>query len=363
MASVFQKNNVLMLRYYDKRRGYTARISLGMRDTRENRRKANEIKRQFEAELINGKNLRQTNNRTVIKFSDGVKLYLSTRRLVEETIVSYNYAKDLLISAAGDLKVNEYNEEDYLKLVEFLTNKKLVQNSQSIIMRNLNAFFNFFLKKKWIEENIIIRIPVEEKPIKIIKEEELNELLNYIKSKNIKAYGLIKFMAITGIRKGTALKLDWENIKLNEKIIDMPNQKGKRNFIYPISKILEELIKEIGVQKKGRVFNYTKDGLKFWYKYQDNLWKEKRYGLHNLRKTFITGLIDKNYSLYDVAALADHRDIETTRKYYTRLNADRLRMQLDNDEKRDSKRTRNVHKSKEIREKKIAKQAILAENK
>ncbi len=363
MASIFQKNNILMLRYYDKRRGYTARISLGMRDTRENRRKANEIKRQFEAELINGKNLRQTNNRTVIKFSDGVKLYLSTRRLVEETIVSYNYAKDLLISAAGDLKVNEYNEEDYLKLVEFLTNKKLVQNSQSIIMRNLNAFFNFFLKKKWIEENIIIRIPVEEKPIKIIKEDELNELLNYIKSKNIKAYGLIKFMAITGIRKGTALKLDWENIKLNEKIIDMPNQKGKRNFIYPISKILEELIKEIGVQKKGRVFNYTKDGLKFWYKYQDNLWKEKRYGLHNLRKTFITGLIDKNYSLYDVAALADHRDIETTRKYYTRLNADRLRMQLDNDEKRDSKRTRNEHKSKAIREKKIAKQAILAENK
>ncbi|MHB8338393.1 MAG: hypothetical protein ACYDEE_13350, partial [Ignavibacteriaceae bacterium] len=91
--------------------------------------------------------------------------------------MSYNYAKDLLISAVGDLKVNEYNEEDYLKLVEFLTNKKLVQNSQSIIMRNLNAFFNFFLKKKWIEENIIIRIPVEEKPIKIIKEEELNELL------------------------------------------------------------------------------------------------------------------------------------------------------------------------------------------
>jgi integrase len=363
MASIFEKNSILMLRYYDKRRGYTVRISLGMKDTRENRRKANEIKRQFEAELINGKNLKQTNNRTVIKFSDGVKLYLSTRRLVEETIVSYNYAKDLLISAVGDLKVNEYNEEDYLKLVEFLTNKNLVQNSQSIIMRNLNAFFNFFLKKKWIEENIIIRIPVEEKPIKIIKEEELNELLNYIKSKNVKAYGLIKFMAITGIRKGTALKLDWENIKLNEKIIDMPNQKGKRNFIYPISKILEELIKEIGVQKEGRVFNYTKDGLKFWYKYQDGLWKEKRYGLHNLRKTFITGLIDKNYSLYDVAALADHRDIETTRKYYTRLNADRLRMQLDNDEKRDSKRTRNEHKPKAIREKKIVKQAILAENK
>ncbi len=363
MASIFQKNNMLWMRYYDKRHGYTIPVALKLKDTRENRRKANEIKRQFEAELINGKNLRQTNNRTVIKFSDGVKLYISTRRLVEETIVSYNYAKDLLISAAGDLRVNEYNEEDYLKLVEYLTKKNLVQNSQSIIMRNLNAFFNFFLKKKWIEENIIIRIPVEEKPVKIIKEKELEQLLEYIKSKNIKAYGLIKFMAITGIRRGTALKLDWENIKLNEKIIDMPNQKGKRNFIYPISKNLEELIKEIDVHKKGRVFNYTKDGLKFWYKYQEGLWNEKRYGLHNLRKTFITGLIDKNYSLYDVAALADHRDIETTRKYYTRLNADRLRMQLDNDDKMFSKSSRNGHKPKAIREKKIGNRAIFAENK
>ncbi|MHB8335818.1 MAG: tyrosine-type recombinase/integrase [Ignavibacteriaceae bacterium] len=350
MASIFQRNNMLWMRYYDKRHGYTIPVALKLKDTRENRRKANEIKRQFEAELINGKNLRENTNNNSIRFSDAVEIFYSQRNIESNTKRIYEYAKDKFILAVGDVRVKEYSELDNLDFQNYLKKSKLTINTRSIITRHVSAYFNFFKKREWIKQNYITKIPIKEMPIETIKDNDINELLDYIQPRNIDAYLFVKILQLTGMRKSSALELRWEKIDFKEKIIYVENVKKDRTFPFPLTDEIEILLNNYGVKKSGRIFNYTEDGLKFWYRYQYKLWNENRYSMHQLRKTFITKLIDEKYTLYDVAALADHRNIETTRKHYAKVNANRLREQL-NRGNLFSKSSRNGQNIGEIREK------------
>lgn len=111
-------------------------------------------------------------------------------------------------------------------------------------------------------------------------------------------------------------------------MIAADNVKKDRMFEFPLTDDLINLFTEMKVKNEGKVFKYTKNGLKFWYRYQRALKFPKIYGLHKIRKTFISRLVNKNYSLYDVAVLADHKSIKTTLKHYTKANINRIREQL-----------------------------------
>ncbi|MHB1688247.1 MAG: tyrosine-type recombinase/integrase [Ignavibacteriaceae bacterium] len=350
MAAIFKKNNMLWMRYYDKKRGYTVPLSLRLKDTRENRRKANDIKRQFEADLINGNSLRENSNNNSIKFSDAVEIFYSQRNMESNTKRIYEYAKEKFISAVGDIRIKEYSELDNLDFQNYLKKSKLTINTRSIITRHVSAYFNYFKKREWIKQNFITTIAEKEMPIVIINDSDINELLDYIKPRNLDAYLFVKILQLTGMRKSSALELRWENIDFNEKIIYVNNVKKDRTFPFPLTDEIENVLKEYGVKISGKIFNYSEDGLKFWYRYQYKLWNENRYAMHQLRKTFITKLIDEKYTLYDVATLADHRNIETTRKHYAKVNAGRLREQL-NRGNLFSKSSRNEQNIGEIREK------------
>ena len=350
MASIFNINKTLWIRYYDKKRGYSKSASLRLKDTRENRRKANEIKRQFEAELINGKLLRENTNNNSLRFSDAVEIFYTQRNIESNTKRIYEYAKEKFISACGDMRIKEYSELDNLAFQNYLNKSQLTINTKSIITRHVSAYFNFFKKREWIKQNYITKIPIKEMQIEIINDKDLDELLDYIKQRNREAFLFIKILQLTGMRKSSALELRWDKINFNEKIIYVENVKKDRTFPFPLTDEIENQLNSDGIKKTGKIFNYTENGLKFWYRYQYKLWNENRYSMHQLRKTFITKLIDEKYTLYDVAALADHRNIETTRKHYAKVNAGRLREQL-NRENLFSKSARNEQNTGEIREK------------
>ncbi|MGA9291505.1 MAG: hypothetical protein WBV81_02890, partial [Ignavibacteriaceae bacterium] len=52
--------------------------------------------------------------------------------------------------------------------------------------------------------------------------------------------------------------------------------------------------------------------------------KFNHYSIHSLRKTYISRLVNSDLSKYDVMALARHRKIETTLRYYTKMEMDRI---------------------------------------
>ena len=179
-----------------------------------------------------------------------------------------------------------------------------------------------------IGENPIENIKIEIKPIEIIPPKEFQQLLEYAKSRNKEAYDFIKFLELTGFRKSSALDLRWEQINFKEKIIVAENVKKDRMFEFPLTDDLIKLFEGMKIRTEGKVFSYGKDGLKFWYRYQRALAFPKVYGLHQIRKTFISRLVNEKYTLYDVAILADHRSITTTMKHYSKANINRIREQL-----------------------------------
>lgn len=327
MAKVVNREGMLYLVFYDAEKRYSSKVSLKLKDTRENRKIANEIKKKYEAELIPVYKL-QNKKEVIPKFSEVYEKFLSEKVYRKSTLALFDDVKKIIIRILGDKKITEYDADDNLALREYYNEKGHSQNSQSIRNRMLRCFFNWCVKRKMISENPIENIKIEIKPIEIIPPDQLGKLLAYAKSRNKEAYYFIKFLELTGFRRSSALELKWEQINFSEKIIVADNVKKDRMFEFPLTDELISLFAEMKVKQAGRVFNYKKDGLKFWYRYQRALEFEKIYGLHQIRKTFISRLVNEKYSLYDVAVLADHRSIKTTLKHYTKANIGRIREQL-----------------------------------
>ena len=327
MAKIVNREGMLYLVFYDAEKRYSSKVSLKLKDTRENRKIANEMKKKYEAELIPVYKL-QNKKEVIPKFSELYEKFLHERNYKKSTLSIFSDAKKILLEALGDKEIDEYKAEDNISLRECFQAKGHCQNTQSIRVRALRSFFYWCVKRKIIGENPIEGIKEEFKPVEIIPAAEFHELLTYTKSRNKSAYHFIKFLELTGFRKSTALELSWEQINFDEKIIIADNVKKDRIFEFPLTDDLIELFKEMGIKKEGKIFQYKKDGLKFWDRYQTALKFPHHYGLHQIRKTFISKLVNENYSIYDVAVLADHRSIKTTLKHYTKANINRIREQL-----------------------------------
>lgn len=328
MAKIVNREGMLYLEFYDAAKRYSTKVSLKLKDTRENRKIANEIKKKYEADLIPVYKL-QNKKEYVPKFTELYEKFLSERNYKKSTLSIYGDAKKVMLEAVGDKAITEYREEDNIALREYYLEKKHAKNTQSIRTRAIMSFFNWCVKRKMISDNPIELIKDELKSVEIIPKTEFEELLAYAKSRNKEAYFFMKFLELTGFRKSSALELRWEQINFSEKIIVADNVKKDRMFEFPLTMDLIKLLEEMKVKKDGKVFQYKADGLKFWYRYQRVLNFQKIYGLHQIRKTFVSRLVNENYSIYDVAVLADHRSIKTTLKHYTKANINRIREQLD----------------------------------
>ena len=120
------------------------------------------------------------------------------------------------------------------------------------------------------------------------------------------------------------MALEWKHIDWTNGFIITPNVKRSREFFFPLTNDIRNLLEKIGIKKEGKIFDYSIYGLRFFPRVQRRLIKEnilqKEYSLHQLRKTFITKLLEKGISIHKVRALADHTDIKTTLNYYASVN-------------------------------------------
>lgn len=91
---------------------------------------------------------------------------------------------------------------------------------------------------------------------------------------------------------------------------------------------LVRLFNEMDIKKEGKLFEYRMDGLKSYGITLKRLLARKEisryYTLHQLRKTFITKLIEHGMPIHNVKALADHTDIDTTLRYYAVVNVKKM---------------------------------------
>jgi integrase len=186
--------------------------------------------------------------------------------------------------------------------------------------------FDFFKSQGYINYNPFPVRKLKPKKIITVPEKELNDILQRLKVTNRKHYQVIFLYLATGLRRSELVKLQWKDIDLKNNIIAVMNAKDAERIDYlPIYSELREFFLEEFPERKGKIFDYTRgDSIRKLFARFLEREKFNHYSIHTLRKTYISRLVNSGLTRYDVMALARHKKIETTLRYYTKMDLDRI---------------------------------------
>lgn len=284
----------------------------------------------FANELIEHEKLHKTANTikvrkaAVEKFSD-----LKDIPLVELKNRDFQKCVDKMIR--DGLKISTI--KDYLKRVGYIINRAI--RPYKIIAASP------------IEDIIIpvMQYGNDKKPIKALEKNEINQLLDFLKSKNayLKYYYLFSFALSTGLRRGELLGLTWDNVDFKNSEIHIVRQwkllaDGSEGFgtvkkenskrTVPVSEnILENLIEYKKVfnviNMDNRVFPFDGDRLSIEINKINKL-VDFKISMHILRHTYATNLIASGIDFKTAASILGH-DVEMTMRVYSHVTDDMMK--------------------------------------
>ena len=151
-----------------------------------------------------------------------------------------------------------------------------------------------------------------------------------------------------GLRIGEILALEWSEIDFENKMLHVRNTeshltKSRKNRNVPMSDEVFEALKAIEQHRFRSRYVFTSDNLKLKNgdkKMENNVQRDftvivkradlvdsknrPRFTLHDLRRTFVTDLMNDGLDPKSVQELAGHSNIQTTMKYYAMVRAKNL---------------------------------------
>ncbi|MEQ6856091.1 site-specific integrase [Lysinibacillus capsici] len=291
-----------------------------------------------------------------------VKHYENT---VEEStfVKTTGIFKNHILPAMGNYKIEKINIDVCQRHVDEWA-KKLKK------FRTVKAYaakvLDFAIKRGYLQTNPFshVDMPLAAKKKSILADEEESEnfytreqLVDFLacleKEDNYKAFALFRLLAFSGMRKGEALALTWNDVdfKTNEIRINKAISRGKNNQLYVkstktgVSRIIKMDEKTMSIlnewrkkQKKEYLtlgFNTTKSKQLVFSNEQNEflqptktrkwiLHVQKKYNLstittHGLRHTHCSLLFEAGASLKEVQDRLGHSDIQTTMNIYTHV--------------------------------------------
>lgn len=131
----------------------------------------------------------------------------------------------------------------------------------------------------------------------------------------------IKFLLLTGLRRGELFKLQWSHIDLVKKTVLLKDPKGIEDQILPLSVKALDILNEIPKEYDTPWIFYGKDGKQRtdfkgpWHRIRKAAELPEGFRLHGLRHHFASALVSNGISLYTVQKLLCHKDAKTTMRY------------------------------------------------
>lgn len=160
------------------------------------------------------------------------------------------------------------------------------------------------------------------------REEKL--ILRYAYShKNKDLYAIVVFALETAMRQGEILNLKWENLNLKSRIAHLPETKNGSKRDVPLSIAARDVVISMGVKSKGRVFGYTKFGIKSTWRFMLQKLGIEDLHFHDLRHEAISRLFEKGtLEMMEIAAISGHKSLSMLKRY-THLKAQKLVSKLE----------------------------------
>lgn len=249
------------------------------------------------------------------------------------------YIKNSKIGTVDLDKISTFQLQEYCnKLTENYS-----YNQVSTVRRILVTFFNWCIKQEFIIKNpatnVVVKgnkadnIKKQKRKVEILSNDEINLIKNYIKNTEFELLFMLDLS--TGLRRGELLALNWEDINLKEKTLQInkayeadyyyENEKRKKRWIITTPKTLnsyrtipipDEAIRLLKKYKSnGRLFNWNGNIV---YKKWVNILKacnisHKKF--HCIRHTYGSILLQNGVDIQTVAELMGHTAIGITQIY------------------------------------------------
>jgi len=202
--------------------------------------------------------------------------------------------------------------------------------SMNALRSSLKGFFRYLHQAGYITENptrLTKRAVCGAPPPRVLNDDEKNRLMSAMDSKigfhAERDHTLFNLMLMTGIRLGSALALNVEDVNIDHGELWLNHAKGNRQEKAYLGKEMKEhLNKFIGSRSSGPVFTsihghrlsqrHVQRRLSIWLK---EAGINRSASVHSLRHTFATSLYQKTGDIFLVKQALNHKSITSTTIY------------------------------------------------
>lgn len=256
---------------------------------------------------------------------ESMKDHLVLKAYSKSTIKTYLNEMHQFLYRLGDIAADELTPGHLKKyLVHCFEKLKLSENT---LHSRINAL-KFYYEQVLQRERFFWEIPRPKKPLQLpvlLNEEELSRLFNALSNKKHKAMLFTAYSA--GLRVSEIVQLKLKDIDSERMQIFIENAKGKKDRYVNLSPILLDILREYFRQYSPRprvyLFESEQTGQAYPIRTVQQIFSNakqkagilKEVGIHSLRHSFATHLLDKGTDIRYIKDLLGHFDIRTTERY------------------------------------------------
>lgn len=250
---------------------------------------------------------------------------LKLKAYSKSTIKTYLGEMNQLIVALKNISADALQPE-HLKRYLVYCYEKLGLKENTLHSR-INAL-KFYYEQVLNREKFFWEIPRPKKPQqlpRLLNETEIAKLFNALTNKKHKAMLFTAYSA--GLRVSEIVNLKLSDIDSQRMQILIRNAKGKKDRYVNLSPVLLDLLRSYIKQSKPRPLEYLFESEKTLMAYPTRTVQQifsnakakanirKEVGIHSLRHSFATHLLDKGTDIRYIKDLLGHFDIKTTERY------------------------------------------------
>jgi integrase/recombinase XerD len=255
------------------------------------------------------------------KFVEQLKL----KAYSNSTITTYRNEFIQLLRLLKAKPVNELTTDDLRRYMVYAMEKEGIKENTA--HSRLNAL-KFYFEQVLGREKFFGEIPRPKRPVllpKLLNESEIARLFNALINKKHKAILFTAYSA--GLRVSEVVNLKLSDIDSHRMQILIREAKGKKDRYVNLSPVLLDIlrsyIKGCNPQPKVYLFESEQTGTAYPTRTIQQLFSlaknkagiRKQVGIHSLRHSFATHLLDKGTDIKYIKDLLGHFNIKTTERY------------------------------------------------
>lgn len=192
---------------------------------------------------------------------------------------------------------------------------------QIVLLRRL-----FNLARKWgmydgANPVGLVQVPkLDNQKTEYLTEDELSRLMDTLESWPFKeTAALVKFALLTGFRRGEVLKLTWDAVDLERRMVTLRSPKGGKTTTLPLSAQAIDVLRSLDVTSPyvfpGENGGQRPDFKGPWQRIRTAAGIPADFRFHGLRHHFASTLVSNGVDLGVVRDLLTHKHVGTTERY------------------------------------------------